>query len=80
MTTTPESPDDEVPYLEDCCLAVVVPSTPLLRIEADEIDPFTGEEVGWPAPVIYWANGTITAGHLDDDGQLQRRESLNAPD
>lgn len=55
-------------YLSDCCLEVVVPDdvAPVLRIEDGEVDPFTGEEVGWPAPVIYWSNGTITAG--DGDG------------
>lgn len=58
-------------YGQDCCLNVVLPADahPVLILE-DEIDPFTGEEAGgYPAPRIYWSNGTITEGYLDDMGQ-----------
>lgn len=52
-------------YLEDCCLAVIVDAVPVMRLEDGDFDPFTGEEVGWPSPVIYWSNGTITAGSVE---------------
>lgn len=50
--------------LDDCCLTVCLPPgvAPTLTLGADEIDPFTGEEIGWPLPRIYWSNGVITDG------------------
>lgn len=50
--------------LDDCCLEVLLPpgTVPLLTLGADEVDPFTGEEIAWPLPRVYWSNGVITDG------------------
>jgi hypothetical protein len=48
--------------LEDCCVYVVLDADKELVLEEGDVDPFSGEEVGWPAPRIYWSNGTITEG------------------
>jgi len=53
--------------LADCCLKVIFDADPELILEAGDIDPFTGEEIGWPNPRVYWSNGVVTDGTWDDD-------------
>lgn len=48
--------------LEDCCITVTMDAYPLLTLDAGDTDPFTGQEIGWPAPRVYWSNGVITDG------------------
>lgn len=60
---TPDPPPAPT-YFEDCCLEVLLPAdaTPVLVIGDDDVDPFTGKTGSYPSPIIYWSNGTITAG------------------
>ena len=51
---------------KDCCLEVAFRAEPVLIVDDGEIDPFTGEEVGWPSPRIYWSNGVVTDGHAEE--------------
>lgn len=60
---------------EDCCIAVLLPddAEPVLTLNGDDddVDPFSGEEVG--GYVVYWSNGTITWSNgmpLDDTRPL----------
>lgn len=64
---TPDSPPPPT-YFKDCCLEVLLPADAVaeLVIDEDEIDPFTGDVCGWPAPIVYWSNGTITLGQDAD--------------
>ncbi len=67
----PDPTPDPAPapaHLEDCCLEVLLPADayPLLVVDEDETDPFTGDVCGWPAPIVYWSNGTITLGQEAD--------------
>lgn len=48
--------------IDDCCVQVHIAAEPVLVLAGGDVDPFTGEEVGWPFPVVYWSNGTVTAG------------------
>lgn len=48
--------------LTDCCLTVVFDAEPELVVETGDVDPLTGEEVGWPGPRVYWSNGLVTDG------------------
>lgn len=48
--------------LADCCLEVAFDAEPELVLQSGDTDPFTGAEVGWPYPVVYWSNGAVTAG------------------
>lgn len=53
--------------LDDCCLHVTLPDgvEPALVLWSDDVDPFTGDEIGWPEPRVYWSNGTITEGWVE---------------
>lgn len=55
----------------DCCLTVAFDAKPLLVIEGDEVDPFTGEGVGWPSPRTYWSNGLVTDGEWTVGGAFR---------
>lgn len=55
-----------VQVAKDCCLEVAFRAEPVLIVGDGEIDPFTGEEVGWPSPRIYWSNGVVTDGHAEE--------------
>jgi len=53
--------------LDDCCLhVVIVGAVPVLTLEDGDTDPFTGEMVMWPSPRVYWSNGTITDGYVEE--------------
>lgn len=51
--------------VEDCCCATAITCEPELILWDGDIDPFTGTEIGWPQPRVYWRNGTITDGWVD---------------
>lgn len=53
----------------DCCLTMAFRATPVLTVDDGEVDPFTGEEVGWPFPRIYWSNGVVTDGLVEPAGK-----------
>lgn len=53
--------------IADCCVDVCMDAEPLLEVAQGDVDPFTGEEVVWPAPRVYWSNGAITDGHWTRD-------------
>jgi hypothetical protein len=48
--------------LDDCCLEVAFVADPVLVVDDGEVDPFTGEVIGWPYPRVYWSNGVVTDG------------------
>lgn len=56
-------------YLRDCCVEVLLPDdvTADLVLWDGDVDPFTGEEVMWPQPLVYWSNGTISRGECGID-------------
>lgn len=54
--------------MADCCVEIFIPAEvePVLTIDTDDIDPFTGETMIWPSPRIYWSNGMITDGNVSE--------------
>jgi hypothetical protein len=50
--------------LEDCCLKVAFDAEPVLQLEEDDIDPFSGETVGYGG-LTYWSNGVVTEGYWE---------------
>lgn len=55
-------PDPVVRVVDDCCVAVAFTADPVLVVDDGEVDPFTGEKIGWPYPRVYWSNGVVTDG------------------
>lgn len=60
-----------IKYLADCCLEVIFDAEPDLILETGDTDPFTGEEISWPNPRVYWSNGAITDGTWTTDGATE---------